>query len=58
MKIFLKMGTKNQAELTTFLSNINIPKLSEDKLKHCEEDFKKKRFIRFSEMHAKWQISR
>ena len=53
MKIFLKMGTKNQAELTTFLSNINIPKLSEDKLKHCEEDFLKKIFIRFSEMHAK-----
>ena len=39
---FLKPNQKTVAEIKSFLSHINIPKLSEDSAKLCEENLTKK----------------
>ena len=42
MKLFLKNKQKSVTKIESFLSHINIPKLSEDKAKLSEEDLTRK----------------
>ena len=40
--LFKKRKQKTVVEIESFLSHLNIPKLSEDKANFCEEDFTEK----------------
>ena len=42
MKIYLKNSRKTAIEIKSFLSHINILKLSEEKAKLCDKDLTKK----------------
>ena len=42
MKIYLKNAKKTAIEIKSFLSHINILKLSEEKAKLCDKDLTKK----------------
>ena len=42
MKLFKKRTQKTAAEIKSFLRQLNIPKLPEDKSKLCEEDLTEK----------------
>ena len=46
-KTFKKSKQKPTAEIKSFLIHLNIPKLSEDKSKLCEEDLTEKDFYNF-----------
>ena len=56
--LFKTWEQKTTMEMETFFSDADIPKLSENQAKLCEEKFNCRRFIQFFEKYAKWQISR